>query len=100
MKKANDKWWMCVDFRAVNKACPENNYPFLYIDKLVDATSGYQLLSFMDAYFCYIHIERTEKDAPHMTFYAASGIYHYTVMPLGLINAGSIYQRMVNNYFL
>lgn len=22
VNKANDKWWMCIDFTALNKACP------------------------------------------------------------------------------
>ena len=30
-----------------------------------------------------------------MTFYASNGNYHYCVMPFGLKNTGSIYQRMV-----
>ena len=27
IKKANEKWRMCVDFTDLNKACPKDSYP-------------------------------------------------------------------------
>lgn len=33
-------------------------------------------------------------------FYANNIIYHYTILPLGLINASATYQRMFNNLFV
>ena len=53
VKKANNKWRMCVDFTNQNKVCPKDNHPFSRIDLLVDSTVGHQLLSFMDAYSGY-----------------------------------------------
>ncbi|KAL0373701.1 UNVERIFIED_CONTAM: hypothetical protein Sradi_3285800 [Sesamum radiatum] len=40
---------MCVDFTDLNKACPKDSYPLPRIDLLVDSTSGYELLSMLDA---------------------------------------------------
>jgi len=53
VKKSNGKWRMCVDYTNLNRACPEDAYPLFNIDKLVYNSSGYKLLSFMDAYFGY-----------------------------------------------
>jgi hypothetical protein len=53
VKKSNGKWRMCVDFTDLNKACPKDSFPLPHIDALVDSTSGYKLLSFMDAFFRY-----------------------------------------------
>ena len=39
VKKANDKWRMCVDFTDLNKACPKDSYPLLRVDVLVDSTA-------------------------------------------------------------
>ncbi|XP_057739676.1 uncharacterized protein LOC130956676 [Arachis stenosperma] len=50
VRKPNEKWWMCVDYTDLNKAYPKDPYPLLNIDTLVDASSGYKYLSFMDAY--------------------------------------------------
>ena len=53
LKKANDKWRMCVDFTDLNKVCPKDSYLLPCIDQLVDSTTGHQLLSFMDAFSGY-----------------------------------------------
>ncbi|XP_068504653.1 uncharacterized protein [Phaseolus vulgaris] len=53
VKKANGKWWMCVDFTDLNKACPKDSYPLPSIDALVDSASGCRLLSFLDAFSGY-----------------------------------------------
>ncbi|GAU34549.1 hypothetical protein TSUD_219330 [Trifolium subterraneum] len=50
VKKSNGKWHMCVDYTDLNRACPKDAYPLPNIDKLVDNSSGFKLLSFMDAY--------------------------------------------------
>lgn len=46
----------------MNKACPKDSFPLPQIDQLIDATVGYQLLSFMDAYLGYNQIWMCELD--------------------------------------
>lgn len=50
VKKHNGKWKICIDFINLNKACLKDSFPFPWVDQLVDSTTGYELLSFMDAY--------------------------------------------------
>ncbi|KAG7529490.1 Transposase-associated domain [Arabidopsis suecica] len=50
VKKKNGKWRVCVDFTDLNKACPKDSFPLPHIDRLVEATAGNKLLSFMDAF--------------------------------------------------
>ena len=50
VKKANEKWRMCVNFPNLNKACPKDSYPLPSINSLVDNSSGCPLLSFLDAF--------------------------------------------------
>ena len=48
VKKKNGKWWVCVDFTDLNKACPKDPFPMPRIDQLVDATVSYpQILSLL-----------------------------------------------------
>ena len=42
VKKANDKWRICVDFTDLNKACPKDSYPLPHFDQLVDSIAGHQ----------------------------------------------------------
>ena len=53
VKKANEKWKMCVEFTDLNKVCPKDSYPLLRVDILVDSTVRHKLFSFMDAFSGY-----------------------------------------------
>ena len=43
VKKANDKWRLCIDFIDVNRACPKDSFPLPRINLIVDATAGHEL---------------------------------------------------------
>jgi len=75
---------MCVDYIDLIWACPKDAYPLPDINKLVDNSSGYKLLSFMDAYSGYNHIPMADQDKKKTAFMTESGNYYYNVMPFGL----------------
>ena len=50
VKKKSEKWWVCVDFTDLNKACPKDPFPMPKIDQLVDATVGHPRMSFLDVF--------------------------------------------------
>ena len=65
----------------------------------MDATTGHELLNFMDAYSGYNQICMCPKDEEKMVFTMDRGLYYYKVMPFGLKNVGVTYQRLVNKVF-
>jgi hypothetical protein len=99
VKKANNKWQMCVDFIDLNKACSKDNYPLPKIDKLVDSTAGYEFLNSLDAYSRYHQILMHLADEEKTSFITKRGTYCYRVMPFGLKNVGATYQKMVDKVF-
>ena len=99
VKKANGKWRMCVNFTDLNQACLKDSFPLPKIDQLVDSTAGHKLLTFMDAFFGYNHIQMAEEDQEKIAFITSQGLYCYQFMPFGLKNAGATYQRLVNQMF-
>ena len=97
--KPNWKWRTCIYFTNLNKACPKDSFPLPRIDQVVDATTGHELLSFVDVYSRYNQIPMYEHDKEHISFVTDCGLYCYKAMPFGLKNAGLTYQRLVNMLF-
>ena len=56
VRKKNEKWRVCVDFKDLNKAFPKDPFPLPRIDQLVDATVGHPWMSFLDAFQGYHQI--------------------------------------------
>ena len=77
-----------MDFRDLNNACPKDNFPLPIIEFLVDATTGFGALSFMDGFSGYNQIKMNPEDEELTAFRTPQGTYCYTVMPFGLKNAG------------
>ena len=99
VKKSNGKWRMCVDFTVLNKSFPKDSFPLPRVNQLVDATTGHEMLSFMDAFSGYNQIPMYELDQEKTAFITNRGLYCYKVMPFGLKNAKATYQRLVNKIF-
>ena len=83
----------------LNKACPKDLFPMPRIDQLVDATAGHPQMSFLDAFQGYHQIPLAIVDQEKTAFVTPIGNYHYKVMPFGLKNVESIYQRMMTRMF-
>jgi len=92
VRKANEKWRMCVDYTDLNKACPKDSYPLPTIDRLVDEAAGHHILSFLDAYSGYNQIQMHPADRKKTAFMTDFDNFYYEVMPFGLKNAGATYQ--------
>ncbi|GKU89055.1 hypothetical protein SLEP1_g3247 [Rubroshorea leprosula] len=99
VKKANGKWRICIDYTNLNNACPKDCYPMPSFDKLVEAASGNERLSLLDAYSGYHQVPMAPEDEEKTAFYAGDEIYCYVMMPFGLENAGATYQKMVTIVF-
>ena len=90
---------MCVDFTDLNKACLKDSFPLPRIDQLVDSTARHKLLMFMDTFSGYNQIKMAEENQGKTVFITSQGLYCYKVMPFGLKNIGTTYQRLVNKMF-
>ncbi|GJR68890.1 reverse transcriptase domain-containing protein [Tanacetum coccineum] len=99
VKKHDDSWRMCVDFKDLNKACPKDGYPLSEIDWKVESLCGYPFKCFPDAYKACNQIKMAKEDEEKTAFITSQGIYCYTKMSFGLKNAGATYQHLVDKAF-
>ncbi|GKE11892.1 reverse transcriptase domain-containing protein [Tanacetum coccineum] len=99
VKKHDDSWRICVDFKDLNKACPKDGYPLPEIDWKVESLCGFPFKYFLDAYKGYHQIKMAKEDKEKTAFITSQGILCYTKMPFGRRNAGATYQRLVDKAF-
>ena len=77
VKKENGKWRLCIDFTDINQACLKDSFLLPWIDLIVDATAGHELLSFMDAFSGYNEISMDPDDQEKTSFVIGQGTYCY-----------------------
>lgn len=58
---------MCVDYRDLNKAWPKDYFPLPNIDLLINITTKYALLSFIDRFLGYNQVKMAHKNPIHHT---------------------------------
>ena len=97
--KKGGKWRVCVDYTNLNNTCPKDSFPLPRIDQIVDATTGHEVLSLLDAFSGYHQIPMAPEDEEKTTFITPHGLYCYKVMSFGLKNAGATYQRLMTKIF-
>ncbi|GJV62791.1 reverse transcriptase domain-containing protein [Tanacetum coccineum] len=90
VKKHDDSWRMCVDFKDLNKSCPKDGYPLPEIDWKVESLYGYSFKCFLDAYKGYQQIKMAKEDEEKTVFITSQEIFCYSKMPFGLKNAGDL----------
>ena len=65
----------------------------------MDATIGHSRISFLDVFQGFHQIPLALDDQKKTAFVTPTRNYHYKVMPFGLKNVGSTYQRMMTKMF-
>ena len=98
--KKNGKWRVYVDYRELNKATTKDHFPLPFIDKVLDTLSGKKLFSFLDGFSGYNKIQIAPDYHYKTTFTCPWGTFAYRVLPFGLCNAPTTFQREIWGIFL
>ena len=90
---------MCFDYQQLNSNTVVDAYPLPHIDKLLLRLDGAKVFSKLDLCDGYHQLPIAKDDQLKTAFTTRYGTFQWTVMPFGLCNAPSTFQRVMNQVF-
>ncbi|GKA81102.1 putative reverse transcriptase domain-containing protein, partial [Tanacetum coccineum] len=96
VKKKDGSFWMCIDYRELNKLTVKNRYPLSRIDVLFDQLQGSNVYSKIDLRSGYHQLRVRDEDIPKTAFRTRYGHYEFQVMPFGLTNVPVVFMDLMN----
>ncbi|GJX79165.1 putative reverse transcriptase domain-containing protein [Tanacetum coccineum] len=96
VKKKDRSFWMCINYRELNKLTVKNRYPLPRIDDLFHQLKGSSVYLKINLQSSYHQLRVCEKDIPKTTFRTRYGHYKFQVMQFGLTNAPKVFMDLMN----
>ncbi|MCO5581275.1 hypothetical protein L7F22_035153 [Adiantum nelumboides] len=91
----NKKLRVCINLKKVNAATIRDNTPLPITDHMIERIAGREAYSFLNGFLVYNQLAIKPENQHKTAFATEWGIFAYRVMPFGLINAPTTFQRLM-----
>lgn len=100
VKKPNGENRLCLDSRQLNKVTKRDTYPLPRVSNILDNLKNAKFLSTIDLKSAFWQISLDEASKEKTAFAVPGrGLFHFKVMPFGLVNASQTQQRLMDILF-
>lgn len=90
-----ERW--VIDYREVNAKSRKDAYPLPRINTIIERAASANFVSTLDISKAFAMIPMAEGSKELTSFTTPHGMFEYNVMPMGLANAPSIWQRFIDS---
>ena len=97
MREANGKCCMCVDYRALDTRAVGDRYPWPSVQSILSTLGGSTVSCKIDLVSGFHQIQIHDEDIEKTAFNRQFGAFKWVVLPYGLCNAPSTFQRVLND---
>ena len=96
VKKKDGSLRFAIDYRKLNEHTRKDAYAMPDPQSLFDALEGSKIFSFLDSASAYWCVKLKKEDVEKTAFTVPRGHYEMLVMPFGLCNSQSTFQRILD----
>ncbi|KAK3246618.1 hypothetical protein CYMTET_43851 [Cymbomonas tetramitiformis] len=89
---------LVIDYRQINEITVKDKYPLPDVQSLLDDLQGAKVFSTADALWGFWQVPMRAEDVEKTAMTTHFGAYEWLVMPMGLSNSPSTWQRMMMQY--
>ena len=95
VKKKDNSWRFCLDYRKINAITKKDAYPLPRIDSTLESLSGSQYFTTLHMASGYWQMEIEKEDKKKTAFTTPNGHFEFNIMPFGLTNAPASFQQLM-----
>ena len=96
VKKKDNTFRLCLDYRACNARSKQDGYPQPLIAETLEYLGKSKYFSTLDLAAGYWQVEMNSNSIDMTAFCTAKGLWEWLVMPFGLCSATNTFQRLMN----
>jgi hypothetical protein len=96
IKKKDQTFRFCVDFRRLNRVTKADAYPLPRNDDVIATLTGSNLFTKFELASAYWQVNMSNDSKEKTAFVTSTGLYQITKIMLGLTNAPATFQRLMD----